>query len=83
MPKRDVVAELRAKELEKLRERVAGKVKKKNGPKRVRRIAGIDLVLSPKAGRVHVCASMLSFPKLRVLEEAIATDELSDEAIKA
>lgn len=83
MPKRDVVAELRTKELKKLRERVAGKVRKKKGPKRVRRIAGIDIALSPKAGRVHVCVSMLSFPKLRVLEEAIATDELSDEAIKA
>jgi deoxyinosine 3'endonuclease (endonuclease V) len=81
MPKRDVVGELRAKELEKLRERVGSRVKKKNGPKSARRIVGIDLVLSPKAGRVHVCASMLSFPKLKVLEEAIATDELSEEAI--
>jgi deoxyinosine 3'endonuclease (endonuclease V) len=82
MPKRDTVGDLRTKELEKLRERVGGRVKMKNGPKRVRRIAGIDLVLSPRAGRVHVCASMLSFPKLKVLEEAIATDELSEEAIK-
>jgi deoxyribonuclease V len=83
MAKRDIVGELRAKELEKLRERVAGRVRRKNGPKRVRRVVGIDLVLSPKAGRAHVCASMLSFPRLKVLEEAIATDELSDEAIKA
>ena len=83
MPKRDMVGDLRARELEKLRERVGSRVKKKNGPKSVRRIAGIDFVLSPKAGRVHVCASMLSFPKLKVLEEAIATDELSEEAIKA
>jgi len=40
MPKRDVVAELRANELEKLRERVSGKVRKKSGPKRVRRVVG-------------------------------------------
>ncbi len=83
MPKRDIVGDLRARELKKLRERVGTRVRKKSGPKSVRRIAGIDLVLSPKAGRIHVCASMLSFPKLKVLEEAIATDELSDEAIKA
>jgi deoxyinosine 3'endonuclease (endonuclease V) len=82
MPKRDLVGELRAKELDKLRARVASRVRKKSGPKRVRRIAGIDLALTPKAGRVHVCASMLSFPRLKVLEEAIATDELSEEAIK-
>jgi deoxyribonuclease V len=83
MPKRDLVGDLRAKELENLRERVSSRVKMKKGPKSVRRIAGIDIVLSPKAGRVHVCASMLSFPRLKVLEEAIATDELSEEAIKA
>lgn len=83
MPKRDLVGDLRAKELEKLRERVGSRIKMKKGPKTVRRVAGIDIVLSPKAGRVHVCASMLSFPKLKVLEEAIATDELSEEAIKA
>jgi len=82
MPKRDVVGDLRATELEKLRERINSRVKKKKGPKSARRIVGIDLVLSPKAGRVHVCASMLSFPKLKVLEEAIATDELSEEVIK-
>lgn len=83
MSKRDVVGELRARELERLRERVASRVKKKSGPKRVRRIVGIDLVPTPKAGRVHICASMLSFPKLKVLEEAIATDELSEDAVKS
>ncbi len=82
MPRRDVVSDLRTLELEKLRERVAARVKRKNGPKRVRRVVGVDLAMSPKAGRVHVCASMLSFPKLKVLEEAIATDELGEDAIR-
>lgn len=83
MPKRDIVGELRARELEGLRDRVGKRIKMKNGPKRVRRIAGVDLVLTPSAGRVHICASMLSFPNLKVLEEAIATDELSEEAVKS
>jgi deoxyinosine 3'endonuclease (endonuclease V) len=82
MPKLDLVGRLRAEELLKLRERVSGRIRKKNGPKRVRRVVGIDLALSPAAGRVHVCASMLSFPKLKVLEEAIATDELDEGMIK-
>jgi len=82
MPKRDIVGELRSEELQKLKERVSGRVRKKSGPKTVRRIAGVDIVFTSGAGRVHACASMLSFPKLRVLEEAIATDELSGDAVK-
>lgn len=73
--------ELRKKELITLRERVETRIKIKPAPKRVRRVAGIDLVLTPRARKVHVCASLLSFPKLQVLEEAIATDEL-DTAVK-
>jgi deoxyribonuclease V len=68
--------ELRAKELITLKERVERRIKLKPGRKRVRRIAGIDIVLTPKAAKVHVCASLMSFPRLEILEEAIATDEM-------
>lgn len=71
-----VIRELRAKEMLTLRDRVERRIKIKPAPKRVRRIAGIDLVLTPIAQKVHVCTCLASFPKLRVLEEAIATDEL-------
>ena len=70
--------DLRAKELITLKERVERRVKFKAAPKRIRRIAGIDLVLTPQAAKVHVCVCLMSFPKLTVLEEAIATDEMDD-----
>jgi deoxyinosine 3'endonuclease (endonuclease V) len=68
--------ELRTKELTTLRDRVAKRIKIKPSGKRVRRIAGVDIMLTPQASKVHICACLLSFPKLEVLEEAIATDEL-------
>jgi deoxyinosine 3'endonuclease (endonuclease V) len=70
--------DLRARELTTLKERVERRVKFKPAPKRVRRIAGIDIVVTPEAAKIHVCACLMSFPKLGVLEEAIATDELDD-----
>jgi deoxyinosine 3'endonuclease (endonuclease V) len=72
--------QLREKELITLRERVERRIKLKPGPKRIRRVAGIDIVLTPEAFKVHVCTCLTSFPKLQVLEEAIATDELDDAA---
>ncbi|MFH1311842.1 MAG: endonuclease V [Candidatus Eisenbacteria bacterium] len=70
--------DLRARELLTLKERVERRIKFKAAPKSIRRIAGIDIVLTPAAAKIHVCASLLSYPKLVVLEEAIATDELDD-----
>jgi deoxyinosine 3'endonuclease (endonuclease V) len=81
MAEANALRELRKKELMTLRDRVEARIKLKSAPKRVRRIAGVDLVLTPRAGKVHVCASLLSYPKLNVLEEAIATDEL-DTAVR-
>ena len=81
MAEANALRELRKKELMTLRERVEARIKLKSAPKRIRRIAGVDLVLTPQAGKVHVCASLLSYPKLNVLEEAIATDEL-DTAVR-
>jgi ppGpp synthetase/RelA/SpoT-type nucleotidyltranferase len=68
--------ELRVKELTTLKERVAKRIRIKPSTKRVRRIAGVDIMLTPQASKVHICACLVSFPKLEVLEEAIATDEL-------
>jgi deoxyribonuclease V len=70
--------DLRAKELLTLKERVERRIKFKPAPKRIRRIVGIDIVTTPEAAKVHVCACLMSFPKLAVLEEAIATDEMED-----
>jgi deoxyinosine 3'endonuclease (endonuclease V) len=72
----DALRELRAKELVTLKERVRRRIKLKPGPKRVRKITGVDIVLTPRAHKVHVCACVMTFPKLRVVEETIATDEL-------
>jgi deoxyribonuclease V len=71
------LVELRMRELTILRERVAKRLKIKPLAKRVRRIAGVDVMLTPRASKVHVCACLMSYPKLEVLEEAIATDEIN------
>jgi deoxyribonuclease V len=76
MPDLTSLKELRMRELTTLRERVAKRLKIKPLAKRVRRIAGVDVALTQRASKVHVCACLMSFPKLEVLEEAIATDEL-------
>jgi len=76
MAESNALKELRKRELMTLKQRVETRIKIKPPPKRIRRVAGVDLVLTPQAGKVHVCASLLSYPKLKVLEEAIATDEL-------
>lgn len=76
MAEANALRDLRKKELITLKERVDTKIKLKPAPKRIRRVAGVDLVLTPWARKVHVCASLLSYPKLKVLEEAIATDEM-------
>jgi len=68
--------ELRAKELTTLRERVAKRMRLKPLSKHVRKMVGLDVALTLAAPKVHVCACLMSFPKLEVLEEAIATDEL-------
>jgi deoxyinosine 3'endonuclease (endonuclease V) len=76
MAESNAFKELRRKELLTLKERVSTRIKLRPAPRRIRRIAGVDLVLTPQARKVHVCASLLSYPKLKVLEEAIATDEM-------
>ena len=81
MAESDALKELRKKELVTLKRRVETRIKIKPPPKRIRRVAGVDLVLTPGARKAHVCASLMSYPKLKVLEEAIATDEL-DSAVQ-
>lgn len=78
MVKANALTKLRMKELTTLKERVKRKIKLKKAPKRIRRIAGIDIVLTPEAHKVHVCTCVTSTRSLEVLEEAIATDELDD-----
>lgn len=68
--------ELRLRELATLRERVARRLKLKPLTKRVRRIAGVDVIITRRASKVHVCACLMSCPRLEVIEEVIATDEL-------
>ncbi len=77
MAERSALKELKRQELMTLRERVERRVKLKPAPKRIKRIAGVDIVFTGEANKIHVCASLLSYPKLRVLEEAIATDEMN------
>jgi deoxyribonuclease V len=72
----NALKELKKQELLTLRERVERKVKLKPAPKRIKRIAGVDIAFTPEANKIHICASLLSYPKLQVLEEAIATDEV-------
>jgi deoxyinosine 3'endonuclease (endonuclease V) len=72
------IRELKKQELLTLRERVRPRVRLRPAPKRIRRIVGIDIELTPEAARIHVGACLMSFPKFEVLEEAIATDELDD-----
>lgn len=74
--------ELRAKELTTLKERVARRVKIRPLAKRVRGIAGLDIALTRRASKVHVCACLMSYPDLAILEEAIATDEMDMRAFK-
>lgn len=76
------LTELRSRELTILKERVANRVKIKPLAKRVRRIAGLDIVLTPRAAKIHVCACLMSFPNLEIIEEAIATDEMDMRAMK-
>jgi deoxyinosine 3'endonuclease (endonuclease V) len=73
---------LRIKELTTLKERVERKIRLKKAPKRIRRIAGIDIVLTPEAHKVHVCTCLTSVANLQVVEEATATDELDDAIMK-
>jgi deoxyinosine 3'endonuclease (endonuclease V) len=74
---------LRIKELTTLKERVERKIRLKKAPKRIRRIAGIDIVLTPEAHKVHVCACLTSVANLEAVEEATATDELDDTLMKS
>ncbi len=74
--------ELKRQELRTLRERVERRVRLKPAPKRIKRIAGVDMVFTGEANKIHVCASLLSYPKLQVLEEAIATDEMDPDLLE-
>jgi deoxyribonuclease V len=68
--------ELKKTELLTLKERVEHRIKLKPAPKRIRRIAGVDIAFTREAHKIHICASLMSYPKMQVLEEAIATDEI-------
>jgi deoxyribonuclease V len=72
----NVLTELKKRELLILRERVQRRIKPKGSPKRIKRIAGVDIVFTEEAGKIHVCASLCSYPRMVVLEEAIATDDI-------
>jgi deoxyinosine 3'endonuclease (endonuclease V) len=76
MAEANALKELKRKELLTLRERVEPRVRLKPAPKRIRRIAGIDLAFTEQASKVHICASLVAYPRLEVLEEAIATDDI-------
>lgn len=76
MAELSALKELKMQELRTLRDRVERRVKIKPAPKRMKRIAGVDIVFTEEANKIHVCASLLSYPKLQVLEEAIATDDV-------
>jgi deoxyinosine 3'endonuclease (endonuclease V) len=70
--------ELKAKELLTLSERVEGRIKIKPGPRRVRKVVGVDIALTRETPKVHICAAMMSMSKMEVIEEAIATDEVDE-----
>ena len=76
MAELSALKELKKRELRTLKDRVESRVRIKPAPKRIRRVAGVDMVFTGEANKVHVCASLLSYPKLQVLEEAIATDDV-------
>ena len=68
--------ELKKKELLTLRERVKRRVRLKPAPRRIRRIAGVDIAFTEEANKIHVCVSLMSYPKMHILEEMIATDDI-------
>ena len=76
MTGKSLLKELRTKELTILRERVTKRIKIRPLAKSVRRMVGVDVMVTAQASKVHVCASLMSVPKMEILEEAIATDEL-------
>jgi deoxyinosine 3'endonuclease (endonuclease V) len=78
MVENKALTELKKHELSTLTDRVENRIKLKQAPKRIRRIAGVDMVTTRQALKVHVCVNLLSYPDLEILEEAIATDELDD-----
>ncbi len=72
----EALRKLRLTEFSQLRERVLKRLKFKPAPKRMRRVVGVDVVTTLQAGKAHAAACLVSFPKMQVLEEAIATDEI-------
>ncbi len=76
MAEAEALRRLRMMELNLLRERVTRRMKLKPAPKRMRRVAGIDVVTTLEAGKAHAAVCLLSFPRMQTLEEAIATDEI-------
>lgn len=76
MVETEALRKLRLTEFNLLRERVVKRIKFKPAPKRIRRIAGVDIVTTLEAGKAHAAACLISFPRMQILEEAIATDEI-------
>lgn len=69
------LGKLREEELRKLRERVEKKIKIKPLSKSVGKIAGLAFVIDRRVERVHGAVSLMSLQKMKVLEEATATEE--------
>lgn len=69
------LGKLREQELSKLRERVERRVRIKPLSKRVRKIAGLAFVIDHEVERVHGAVTLMSLQKMKVLEEATATEE--------
>ena len=76
MAEAEALRKLRMTELNQLKVRVTRRRKLKSAPKRMRRVAGIDIVTTMEAGKAHAAVCLVSFPRMQTLEEAIATDEI-------
>ncbi len=69
------LGKLREEEFVKLRERVEKKVRIKPLSKRIGKVAGLVFVIDRDIQRVHGAISLISLSKMKILEEATATEE--------
>ncbi|MGQ9809940.1 MAG: endonuclease V [bacterium] len=66
---------LKEMELRRLKERVEKRIKIKPLSKSIRKIAGLVFVIDKDSERVHGAISLISLQKMKILEEATATEE--------
>lgn len=69
------LGKLREEELRKLRERVEKRIKIRPLSKRIGKIAGLAFVIDHEVERVHGAVTLMSLRKMKILEEATATEE--------